>query len=81
MKITLNKDKQIVDVIKEGLEHTADIAPAVRSARRKQNVCAGNLRSRLKILNSKASVTACSIINQLRINGGLNGIRKNCCGE
>ena len=22
MKITLNKDKQIVDVIKEGLEHT-----------------------------------------------------------
>lgn len=27
MKITLNKDKQIVDVIKEGLEHTDGYCP------------------------------------------------------
>ena len=27
MKITLNKDKQIVDVIKEGLEHTGGYCP------------------------------------------------------
>ena len=30
MKITLNKDKQIVDVIKEGLEHTGGYCPCRR---------------------------------------------------
>lgn len=38
MKITLNKDKQIVDVIKEGLEHTGGYCPC-RMERTEETKC------------------------------------------
>lgn len=38
MKITLNKDKQIVDVIKEGLEHTGGYCPC-RAERTEETKC------------------------------------------
>lgn len=38
MKITLNKDKQIVDVIKEGLEHTGGYCPC-RTERTEKTKC------------------------------------------
>lgn len=38
MKITLNKDKQIVDVIKEGLEHTCGYCPC-RTERTEETKC------------------------------------------
>ena len=38
MKITLNKDKQIVDVIKEGLEHTGGYCPC-RTERKEETKC------------------------------------------
>ena len=38
MKITLNKDKQIVDVIKEGLEHTGGYCPC-RTERTEETKC------------------------------------------
>ena len=38
MKITLNKDKQIVDVIKEGLEHTGGYCPC-RTERPEETKC------------------------------------------
>lgn len=38
MKITLNKDKQIVDVIKEGLEHTGRYCPC-RTERTEETKC------------------------------------------
>lgn len=38
MKITLNKDKQIVAVIKEGLEHTSGYCPC-RTERTEETKC------------------------------------------
>lgn len=46
MKVTLNKDAEIVKAIKEGLEHTGDTVRAGGNALRKTNACARNSKRR-----------------------------------
>ena len=65
MAIKLNSNTEIVNTIKDGLKKQVVIVLAERKKQRIQNVCAKNLKSKLKIQILKGIVIVCFITKQL----------------
>ena len=68
MKVTLNKDEEIVKAIKEGLEHTGGYCPC-RREHTEDNKCMSS-ENRLRIRTLKDTAIVCYTINLSKVNKG-----------